>query len=153
MIFQIKRTQQLNCSIEKAWEFFSSPLNLSKITPSDMNFKILTELKVKDIYDGLEIDYTVSPLFGIPLKWKTVIKDVKFLVCFSDYQQKGPFEIWSHKHEFVSNEKGTLMTDTVDYKLPLGIIGNIAHKLLVKRKVESIFDFRYKILEKTFNKK
>ena len=72
MKHELYREQQLNCDLQTAWEFFSSPMNLSKITPKDMAFTVLSEQKTNKIFEGMIIDYTVSPLFGIPLKWKTI---------------------------------------------------------------------------------
>lgn len=90
MIYQLNREQQLDCGIETAWKFFSAPSNLSKITPKDLNFKVLTELPNEDIYEGMLIDYTVSPILGIPLKWRTEIIQVDEKKSFTDLQLKGP---------------------------------------------------------------
>lgn len=153
MQYQLKKEQLLNCDMETAWKFFSSPKNLSKITPKEMNFIVLTEFDEDEIFQGMEIDYTVSPLFHIPLKWKTLITQVNFHKSFTDLQEKGPFKYWRHYHEFFANENGVLMKDTVDYELPFGFLGKLAHRLMVKKKLEEIFNFRYRVLENTFNKK
>ena len=153
MRYQLYKEQQLNCDIETAWEFFSSPFNLSKITPKDMGFVVKSNLGKKPIYEGMEITYTVSPLLKIPLKWKSKITQVDFQKSFTDVQEKGPYKYWNHFHEFVPNEKGVLMRDKVDYELPFGFLGSIAHKLLVKKKLETIFSYRNQILEDTFNQK
>lgn len=152
MKHQLYREQQLNCDIETAWKFFSAANNLSKITPKDMNFIVLSKFENDEIYEGMIIDYFVSPLFGIKMKWQTEIIHVDFLKSFTDFQKKGPYRLWHHFHEFIENEKGVLMKDTVDYELPLGFLGDIAHSILVKKKVEDIFDYRYQILEEKFNK-
>lgn len=153
MKFQLYREQQLNCDIETAWEFFSNPHNLSKITPKDMNFVVLTDLPSTKIYEEMEIDYTVSPLLNIPMKWKTRITQVDELKSFTDFQLKGPYKLWNHFHEFIPNESGVLAKDTVDYELPLGFLGNIANSLFVRSKLESIFTHRFQVLEEKFNKK
>ncbi|MCZ2100183.1 MAG: SRPBCC family protein [Chitinophagales bacterium] len=152
MIHQLYREQQLHCDLETAWEFFSAPDNLSKITPKDMGFTVLSNFENTAIFESMLIDYTVSPILGFPLKWKTKITQVDRLKNFTDYQQKGPYKYWNHFHEFIPNGDGVLMKDTVDYELPFGFLGNIAHALLVKKKLESIFDFRFKVLEQKFNK-
>ncbi|MDR6158286.1 ligand-binding SRPBCC domain-containing protein [Chryseobacterium sp. SLBN-27] len=145
------REQQLHCDIQTAWEFFSAPGNLSKITPKDMNFIVRTKFENDEIYEGMIIDYFVSPLLGIKMKWKTEITQVNFRKSFTDFQKEGPYKLWNHHHEFIENEHGVLMKDTVDYELPLGFLGDIAHKLFVKNKLEHIFDYRFKVLEKYFN--
>ncbi|MCD0478182.1 SRPBCC family protein [Chryseobacterium sp. LC2016-29] len=153
MIHQLQRQQQLNCDIKTAWKFFSSANNLSEITPKDMNFVVRTQLSDYEMYEGMLIDYYVSPLLGIKLKWQTEITEVNFEKSFTDFQKKGPFKLWNHFHEFIMNDKGVLMMDTVSYELPFGFLGEIAHSVMVKKKLEHIFDYRFKILEETFNKK
>lgn len=150
MKYQLYREQQLLCDIETAWNFFSSPHNLSKITPKDMGFTVLSDANMPEIYEGMIIDYTVSPFLGIPLRWQTKITQVEPLKSFTDFQQKGPYQYWNHYHEFIPNEKGVLMIDRVDYSLPFGFIGQIAHKVLVKKKLEDIFNYRFEVLKNFF---
>lgn len=153
MRFQLYREQQLNCDIETAWDFFSSPMNLSKITPKNMGFNVISNLESKDIYEGMIIEYKVSPVLHIPLKWVTKITQVEKNKSFTDFQEKGPYKYWNHFHEFVPNDKGVLMKDTVDYELPFGLLGRIAHTIFVRKKLENIFNYRYQVLEKQFNQK
>ncbi|HAY3542949.1 TPA: SRPBCC family protein [Elizabethkingia anophelis] len=153
MRYHLYREQQLNCNIEEVWDFFSSPLNLSKITPKDMKFTVLSDLKNTAIYEGMEIDYLVSPVLGIPLQWKTRITQVNYQKSFTDLQAKGPYRYWNHYHEFIENDKGVLMKDSVDYELPFGLLGKLAHSLFVHKRLKSIFEFRYNFLEGYFNRK
>ncbi|KQR94774.1 hypothetical protein ASG01_02570 [Chryseobacterium sp. Leaf180] len=153
MKHQLKREQQIDCDIETAWKFFSAPENLSKITPKDMNFIVRTKMKDEEIYKGMIIDYYVSPLLGIKTEWTTEITHVDRLRSFIDFQKKGPYKLWNHFHEFIPNEKGVLIKDTVDYELPLGFLGEIAHSLFVKNKLNHIFAYRFQVLEEMFNKR
>lgn len=66
-----KTEQFLPIELSKAWQFFSTPKNLSRITPPEMDFKIQTQLHDDEVYEGMIIDYTVRPLFGIPMHWRT----------------------------------------------------------------------------------
>lgn len=152
MKHRLYREQQLNCDIQTAWDFFSSPKNLSKITPKDMGFTVLSDYNSEQITEGMAIDYIVSPLLKVPLKWRTRITHVEPNRSFTDFQEKGPYKYWNHFHEFIPNKDGVLMKDTVDYELPFGFLGKIAHLLFVKKKLAHIFDFRYSVLEKLFNK-
>lgn len=152
MRYKLYREQQLNCDLETAWEFFSSPYNLSKITPQDMGFTVTSDLDDHQaIYEGMEISYIVSPLLKIPMKWKTKITKVEFQKNFTDIQAKGPYKYWSHFHELEANDKGVLVKDTVNYEMPFGFIGTIVHKLFVRKKLESIFSYRYQFLDRKFN--
>ncbi len=152
MIYQFNSEHFLPITMDEAWEFFSAPGNLAKITPPEMDFKVLTDLGDAEIYNGMLIDYTVKPLFGIPLHWQTEIYMVDKPNCFADRQLKGPYRLWEHKHTFIQKENGVLMKDEVRYELPLGIIGQWVHSIIVKKKVENIFIFRAKVLNQIFQK-
>jgi ligand-binding SRPBCC domain-containing protein len=118
-----------------------------------MEFRILTQLDGSDIYEGMHIEYIVRPLFGIPMRWKTEIGPTRRLQFFTDKQIKGPYKVWEHTHTFTQVEGGVLMQDVVYYELPMGILGNIAHQLLVKKKIEKIFAYRTKVLNTLFKSK
>lgn len=152
MKHELYREQQLNCDLQTAWDFFSLPMNLSKITPKNMAFTVLSEPKTNKIFGGMIIDYTVSPLLGIPLKWKARITSVITNKSFTDFQEKGPYKLWNHHHEFIPNKKGVLMIDKVDYELPFGVLGIITQALFEKKKLEKIFNYRFQFLENLFNK-
>ncbi len=149
-VHQYKTSQFLPVNINKAWKFFSSPANLPLITPPGLDFQILTELDNEEISEGLIIEYKVTPLFGIPLRWQTKIGKIQKQNYFIDLQTKGPYKLWEHKHFFIEYRNGVLMKDEVNYKLPFGFIGRIMNSLLVRKKIENIFTYRRKILEKIF---
>ena len=98
---------------------------------------------------GAEIDYKLSWL-GIPLRWKTLITEYEPPFHFVDEMKKGPYSLWRHRHTFRPSPRGTVIEDRVDYALPLGPVGSVAHRFLVKRQVEEIFAYRQKALEGIF---
>jgi ligand-binding SRPBCC domain-containing protein len=149
-IYFFNTEQFLPTDIIKAWDFFSSANNLTIITPPELDFNILTNLKEREIYEGMLIDYTVKPLLGIKVNWQTEIFKVDKPAMFADKQMKGPYKIWEHTHTFVEKESGVLMHDQVKYQLPFGIIGRITHSLLVRKKIENIFNYRREVLKKIF---
>ena len=143
------RTQNLPISVSTAWEFFSNPSNLSKITPTYMNFNIIDGAN-GGIYPGKIISYTVTPILNFKLNWVTEITQVEKLKFFIDEQRFGPYKFWHHKHFIKAIKGGVEMTDIVHYKLPMGFLGKIAHKIFVKRKLNEIFGYRFSILKKIF---
>lgn len=149
LMYQLKRQQLVKTDMATCWDFFSSPGNLQKITPKYMGFDVLTEVPEK-MYEGLMIEYRVRPLLGIPMNWITEITHVKEHQFFVDEQRKGPYRIWHHEHHFETLDNGVLMSDIVSYELPFGILGKIAHPILVQRKLNEIFDFRFEIVEEIF---
>jgi|TARA_B100001059_G_scaffold68578_1_gene65432 ligand-binding SRPBCC domain-containing protein len=143
--YSLKTEQKLPISMHEAWDFFSSPKNLSKITPKHMGFTI-TNKPSETMFEGQIITYKVSPLFGIKINWMTEITTVKNHEYFIDEQRFGPYSLWHHRHHFSEIEGGVKMTDEVNYKLPFGIIGSIAHRIFIKNKLKSIFEYREKVL-------
>ena len=150
-LYQLRTKQELPISLEKEWKFFSDPKNLKDITPNEMNFNIISGAD-KSIYAGQIIQYKVSPVLGINLKWVTEITHVKENEYFVDEQRFGPYSLWHHKHFFKKINGGILMEDIVDYKIPYGLIGQFAHVIFVKKKLEKIFNYRHTKLEKLFGK-
>lgn len=151
-IYRLERTQKLPISLEKAWDFFSTPLNLNEITPEDMKFEILSNIKKTDkMFEGMIINYKVSPFPLVKLRWTTEITHVEELKYFVDEQRFGPYAFWHHKHFFEKiDSKHVMMTDIVDYGIPFGFVGRIANSILIESKLNEIFDFRYRKLESHF---
>lgn len=146
---RIESTLIVPISIEEAWDFFSKPQNLLKVTPKKMNMTILSE-NLPEMYEGMVISYRVSPLFGIPLPWSSEITTVEQNSYFVDSMIEGPFAIWHHEHHFKAVEGGTEIRDIINYKVPLGIIGELFHPLLVKSQVQEIFNYRAEVIPKIF---
>ncbi|EPR73486.1 Cell division inhibitor [Winogradskyella psychrotolerans RS-3] len=150
-IYTLHKKQKLPISVEQAWEFLSSPANLKVITPDYMGFNILSGAD-KPMFPGQIIQYIVTPVLGIKTKWVTEITHVKDLEYFVDEQRFGPYALWHHKHFIKEIEGGVEMEDIIDYKLPMGILGQLVHPFLVQPKLEEIFNYRTTKLEELFGK-
>ncbi len=146
-LYQLRRTQRFTQPIEEVWEFFSSPENLSRITPSYMSFKIKSELP-EEMYPGMIIEYRVKPLANIAITWVTEITRLQRPHFFIDEQRLGPYAFWHHQHHFKSVKNGTEVIDLVHYSLPYGIFGRLLHWLFIKRQLHGIFDYRAEVLKK-----
>ena len=144
-IYRFKKSQLLPITINEAWDFLSDPNNLKKITPDYMGFNILEKEDTK-MYAGQIIQYIVTPILGIPTKWVTEITHVKDKSYFVDEQRFGPYSLWHHKHFIKEVDGGIEMLDIIDYKIPLGFIGRLANPILVKPKLNEIFNYRKKKL-------
>lgn len=149
-IYQLKSSQKLPISLETAWNFFSDPANLSKITPKWLSFEVKTQLPEK-MYSGMIIIYKIRPILNVPQIWVTEITHVKEPFYFVDEQRFGPYKFWHHQHSFSLTEDGkVLMQDLVSYAIPFGILGRIINYFLVSKKIKEIFDYRKTVLEKMF---
>ena len=140
-IYRLETLQNLPITKQKAWEFFSDPKNLKTITPDYMGFKILTG-EANKMFAGQIIQYIVTPILKIPVKWVTEITHVKEGEYFVDEQRFGPYSLWHHKHFIKPIKNGVEMIDIVDYKIPFGFLGQLMHPILVKPKLNEIFEYR-----------
>ena len=148
-IYSFHSKQKLPISLQQAWDFIADPGNLSVITPKEMGFVTLSGDDRK-MFAGQIIQYTITPLFGIKMKWVTEITHVKDKEFFVDEQRFGPYAFWHHKHFLKEIPGGVEMEDIVDYKVPMGILGQMVHPFLVKPKLKEIFDYRTKKLTELF---
>jgi ligand-binding SRPBCC domain-containing protein len=137
--------------LDEAWDFFSSPLNLQKITPADMKFVVTSPYSADTkMYPGMIITYKVTPLLGIKLNWMTEITHVEDKKYFVDEQRFGPYALWHHQHHFKEVTGGVLMTDILNYAMPLGPAGTLANEMFVRKKINQIFEYREKAVKELF---
>lgn len=146
----LERSQFLPIALDQAWEFFSSPRNLAVITPPAMGFLVHEPFDDRPAHTGQRITYTVRPILRIPLTWVTLIDEVDAPHHFIDTQLKGPYKRWWHKHTFTAVHGGTMMQDRVEYELPFGPLGELAHGIFVRQQLKAIFEFRNRTLERLF---
>lgn len=149
-IYTKKYKTVIPISIDKAWDFFSSPKNLAKITPEHMGFVITSEFNGEKMYPGQLITYKVSPLLGLKMNWCTEITHVVEKQYFVDEQRFGPYSMWHHQHHFKVIDGGVEMTDIIDYAIPFGILGRAMNSILISKEVENIFSFREKKIRELF---
>jgi ligand-binding SRPBCC domain-containing protein len=150
-LYQLHKKQNLPIDKKTAWEFLSNPKNLKIITPDYMSFD-MTSKSDKPMYAGQILQYIVTPLLGIKTKWVSEITHVEEGKYFVDIQLYGPYALWHHKHFINEIDGGVEMEDIIDYKIPLGFLGQLVHPFLVKPKLEEIFNYRTKKLEELFGK-
>ena len=137
---RLTRSQSIARPLPEVFAFFSEAANLETITPPFLHFRILTPQPI-ELREGACIEYALS-LWGIPLRWRTRITCFEPNRRFVDEQEAGPYACWHHLHEFEAEGDGTRMTDLVTYRLPFGVLGELAHRLWVERQLATIFDYR-----------
>lgn len=145
--YRLERTQVVPRPPAEVFAFYADPNNLARITPRWLGFRILTP--GAQMREGLRIEYRIHPL-GVPQRWVSEITVWDPPRRFVDEQRRGPYRTWHHLHEFRATAQGTEIRDRVTYELPFGPLGRLAHALLVRRQLESIFAYRERVVRELF---
>ncbi len=140
--------QWLPHAAQDIWPFFCDANNLEDITPPFLSFRVLGQ-STPVIGAGTLIDYRLK-LNGIPIAWQSRIDTWDPPRRFVDLQVKGPYALWHHTHDFIPMGTGTLMRDTVRYRLPAGWLGALAGGRKVASDVERIFAYRSLKIDERF---
>jgi ligand-binding SRPBCC domain-containing protein len=140
-IHTLRREQALDADLDTVFAFFADPLNLEAITPPLLGFAVVTPAPIA-MGVGTFIQYRLR-LHGVPVRWDTLIQAWEPPRRFVDVQVRGPYRLWHHTHELTALDDGrTLMRDTVRYDLGFGVLGTLAHRVIVRRDLEAIFAYR-----------
>lgn len=138
--YTLQRELWVPNSLPAVFDFFSRAENLERITPPWMRFRILTPPPIT-MKQGATIAYALR-VRGVPLRWLTEIERWNPPYEFIDIQVRGPYKLWRHTHRFSESAGGTSIVDIVEYALPFGLMGRLAHRLQVARDLALIFDYR-----------
>jgi ligand-binding SRPBCC domain-containing protein len=148
-IHKLERSQVVPITIREAFDFFSNPRNLERLTPDFVHFQFLKPPPEK-VAPGTILEYRLR-LYGVPVKWRTQIESVEAPTRFIDVQDQGPYAMWRHTHSFRELDPGhTEIRDQVEFAMPLGPLGELAYRILVAGSLQQIFDFREAALRRIF---
>ena len=140
-IHVLERQQRIERPLAEVFPFYADAANLERITPPWLGFEVTTPRPI-EMEVGALIEYRLR-LHGVPVRWRTRIEAWEPPHRFVDAQLSGPYALWHHTHWFRADGEGaTVLGDRVRYALPLGLAGEAARALFVRRDLERIFDYR-----------
>ena len=135
--------------MEEVFAFFSDANNLEAITPKQLHFHTLTPGPIQ-LKAGARIDYQLK-LYGVRVKWATLIESWEPPRQFVDVQLRGPYRLWHHTHRFAREGAGTRIFDDVEYELPFGPLGRAVEALWARREIGKIFNYRTGVIARRFS--
>jgi ligand-binding SRPBCC domain-containing protein len=140
-IHTLERRQHVELPSDQAFAFYGDAHNLERITPPWLGFEVVTPRPI-EMGVGTLIEYRLR-LHRVPVRWRTRIEAWEPPRRFVDVQIKGPYSFWEHTHTFEEDgPEGTIIRDRVRYAIPFGPLGELAERLLVRRELRQIFDYR-----------
>jgi hypothetical protein len=148
MMHRLQRRQVVGGDLPEVFGFFRSPHNLETITPPWLGFRVL-EATDPIVREGTRISYRLR-LHGIPVRWESRIAEYAENEMFADEQIVGPYRYWYHRHRFRAVPGGVAIEDEVEYRMPFGVLGRMAHAVFVRRQLETIFDHRARVIGERF---
>lgn len=123
----------------EVFAFFADLANLPRVTPPSLRVRVLAAPYA--LSAGAVCDLRITWL-GVPLRWRSFIREYDAPVRFVDVQVRGPYARWEHRHLFLAERGGTWVEDRVTYRLPLGPLGRLAHALIVGRQLATLWSYR-----------
>jgi ligand-binding SRPBCC domain-containing protein len=140
-VFLLERQQRIDLPLDRAFAFYGDARNLERITPPWLGFEVTTAGPI-EMGVGTLIEYRLR-LHRVPVRWRTRIAIWEPPRRFVDVQVKGPYSLWEHTHTFEEDgPEATIIRDRVRYSIPFGPLGEVADRLLVRRDLVQIFDYR-----------
>lgn len=129
---QITVSTEVGAPIDAVFAFHLDPRNAARISPRGL--RVVSVEAPEQVRAGDEVRIAVRPLPFVTQRWRVRIDRVEAPVAVVDVALAGPFPAWRHEHLFaVAGEGRTLLTDHVTYRLPLGALGRLADRLVVRR--------------------
>ena len=123
----------------EVFAFFADPSNLALLTPPELTLTL--EAPVAGMVAGTVLDFQMS-WRGIRARWRALVREFDPPHRFVDVQVRGPMARWEHRHMFMEVDGGTRIEDRVTYELPFGPVGDLAHALFARRKLQAVWDYR-----------
>ena len=130
----------LKSEVQAVWNFHSSAEALNLLTPSSRKMRwVSNDLSVRE---GAvhEFRVKIGPFW---VTWRAELSAVDPPHGFVDTALESPFKSWTHRHEFISHPKGTMIRDTIEYVPPFGVLGALANTLFISKDIDQLFAFRH----------
>ncbi len=87
--------------------------------------------------------------FGLPFKLKVKITEMQLNEFFVDEMVSGPFKWFRHYHAFWPQQDGTVMVDEFVFKSPLGWLGSLADRWILKNYLHKLLIQRNQLIKQT----
>ncbi|HQR35893.1 MAG TPA: SRPBCC family protein [Blastocatellia bacterium] len=139
----IKQTE-IAASPEAVFAWHELPDAVERLTPPWERAEVVE--KSKGLHVGARVVFKV---FVGPFSRLWVAEHIEYEPphLFVDIQRQGPFAFWLHRHRFEATAHGTtLMTDDVEYALPLGWLGELVAGTFSRKKLQRMFDYRHHVV-------
>lgn len=136
----IQVSKVIQGSRSRVFEVLTQPENLHDLLRGDIYVEIINSLEKLSV--GCEVKMAMTR-YGVKQLVRLRVDDYLVGHRIMYHQVEGFFKTWSHIMKFENHGEGyTLVTDLVDYTLPLGLLGNISDDLFIKSDMTRLLQAR-----------
>jgi uncharacterized protein len=144
------KTLDLPASADDVFAWHESPGAFERLTPPREPVRVLSH--VGGIRDGARVSLRVGP-WPFSVRWDLEHRDYQPGRSFTDVQVRGPFRSWTHVHRMIPlDTRSCRLEDAIEYEMPLGIVGWVAGRLFMQRKLERLFAYRHEVTKRAFER-
>ena len=146
------RRIELSCIVDapvaEVFAFHRDTRNVASISP--VGTQVLAVEGRFPVEQGDEVRLTIRQLpIPWPQRWRILIERVQAPTLVVDRMLAGPFAAWRHEHRFAARDDGrTMLTDAVEYTVPLGALGRVADALVLRHALRLSFRARHRATQR-----
>ena len=133
----------IRASAERVFAFHEMPDAFERLQPPWQETEILQPPTSLEVGTRVVLRTKVGPF------WQTI--EAEHIAyepgkMFADRMLRGPFAKWVHQHLVIPRGQAEcLLTDDIEYELPLGTIGRLFGGSYARRNLERLFEFRHRV--------
>ena len=140
---KFRKSTLIKASQQTVFGFHELPDAFERLLPPWEDAQILEKADITQIGSRAVIQQNLLGLF--PSRWIAEHTRYEPPNMFEDVQVSGPFKAWRHRHIVEPHKDGALLVDDIEYEPPGWLIGRMAAPLLIRPKLEKMFDFRHRV--------
>jgi ligand-binding SRPBCC domain-containing protein len=140
--------QWVPATAEEVFAFFMDKKEMEKISAPWLNFRVMSQSE-DPIKEGTCLNYRFK-VRGLPMCWQSMIINWKKNESFTDIQIAGPYATWTHIHDFIEKDGGTIIRERAIYMVPFCVPGDVVIHPFVRHDLEKIFTHRGKKIAEHF---
>ena len=140
---RFKKKSIIKASAERVFAFHEAPDAFERLQPPWQKTEIIQPPSSLEVGTRVVLRVKVGPF------WQTMeAEHVEYEPgkMFADRLVKGPFAKWLHRHIVTPRgENECVLTDDIEYELPLGILGRTFGGGFARRNLERLFEYRHQV--------
>lgn len=133
----------IHASAQKVFAFHEAPDAFERLQPPWQKTEIIRPPASLEVGTRVVLRVKVGPF------WQTMVAEhVEYEPgkMFADRLVKGPFKKWFHRHIVTPHgEAECILTDDIEYELPLGVLGRAFGGGFARKNLERLFAYRHQV--------